>query len=299
MLTDTKVRNAKPRPKPYKISDANRLFLLVAPSGGKLWRWNYTYDGKNKTMAFGAYPLVSLADARARRDEAYTVLCEGLDPAVARKLKIEANVEASRLTFERVAREWYANAKAQWASVHSADIIRSLQRDVFPTIGDLPIAQLTPPLVLGVLREIEARGAIETAKRARSGLSQKAFTVTKLTVVDRSGDEITIDASEGVTVMEANRRRSRYHDARRRRRRWRGACSRRCGTRRGPGRHVDGIGSFDGLHAGQGNRVITDDGGWTWRRGARRRQCRSRACIQRARPGRSRFARSGRGLECP
>ncbi|WP_098108571.1 Arm DNA-binding domain-containing protein [Novosphingobium sp. PC22D] len=74
MLTDARVRNAKPRPKAYKIADANRLFLMITPSGGKLWRWNYEYDGKNKTMAFGAYPLVSLADARAKRDEAFTIL---------------------------------------------------------------------------------------------------------------------------------------------------------------------------------------------------------------------------------
>jgi hypothetical protein len=121
MLTDVKVRTAKPRPKSYKLFDANRLFLLVAPSGGKLWRWNYNYGGKNKTMAFGAYPLVSLVDARAKRDEAYTTLCEGHDPAVAKKLRIEENIEAGRQTFERIAREWHENAKAQWAKVHAAD----------------------------------------------------------------------------------------------------------------------------------------------------------------------------------
>lgn len=171
MLSDTKIRAAKPREKSYKLSDANRLFLLVTPSGGKLWRWNYYYDGKQKSMAFGAYPLVSLADARCKRDEAYTLLCEGRDPCIARKLKIEENIEAGRQTFERVAREWHENARPQWAKVHAADIIRSLERDVFPTIGALPIAQLTPPLVLGVLREIEARGSIETAKRIRQRIS--------------------------------------------------------------------------------------------------------------------------------
>ncbi|HWV54456.1 tyrosine-type recombinase/integrase [Pseudorhodoplanes sp.] len=171
MLTDTKVRTAKPRPKSYKIADSNRLYLLVTPSGGKLWRWNYTYGGKQKSMAFGAYPVVSLADARAKRDEAVAILSEGRDPAIARKLKIEANIEAGRMTFERVAREWYENSKAQWAKIHASDVIRSLERDVFPTIGALPIAQLTPPLVLGVLREIEARGAIETAKRVRQRIS--------------------------------------------------------------------------------------------------------------------------------
>ena len=171
MLTDAKVRNAKPRPKAYKLADANRLFLLVTPSGGKLWRWNYNSDGKNKTMALGAYPLVSLADVRAKRDEAYTVLCEGHDPVVVKKLKKEANLEAGRQTFERVAREWYGNAKAQWATIHASNVIRSLERDVFPTIGTLPIAQLTPPLILGVLREIETRGAVETAKRVRQRIS--------------------------------------------------------------------------------------------------------------------------------
>lgn len=171
MLTDAKVRTAKSRPKSYKLADTNRLFLLVAPGGGKLWRWNYNFDGKNKTMALGAYPLVSLQDARAKRDEAYTILCEGIDPAVAKKLRIEANLEAGRQTFERVAREWHENARAQWAVVHASDIIRSLERDVFATIGALPIAQLTPPNILGVLREIEARGAIETAKRVRQRIS--------------------------------------------------------------------------------------------------------------------------------
>jgi len=171
MLTETKIRTAKPRPKSYKLSDANRLFLLIAPGGGKLWRWNYSFDGKNKTMAFGAYPLVSLADARAKRDEAYTALCDGHDPAVAKKLRIEANLETARQTFERTAREWHENTKAQGAKIQAADVIRSLERDVFPSIGNLPIAQLTPPLILSSLREIEARGSIETAKRVRQRIS--------------------------------------------------------------------------------------------------------------------------------
>lgn len=132
---------------------------------------DYAYDGKQKSMAFGAYPVVSLADARGKRDEAVAVLSEGRDPAIARKLSIKANIEAGRMTFERVAREWYENSKAQWAKIHASDVIRSLERDVFPTIGDLPITQLTPALVLAVLREIEARGAIETAKRIRQRIS--------------------------------------------------------------------------------------------------------------------------------
>lgn len=165
MLTDAKVRNAKPRAKAYKLTDSNRLFLLVMPAGGKLWRWNYAFDGKQKSMAFGAWPLVELADARAKRDEAYTILCEGRDPAIAKKLKVEANIEAARQTFERITRQWHETVRGQWAKRHANDVMRSLERDVFPAIGKLPIAQLTPPLILAALREIEARGSIETAKR--------------------------------------------------------------------------------------------------------------------------------------
>lgn len=171
MLSEAKVRAAKGRVKPYKLTDTNRLYLLVTPSGGKLWRWNYTYDGKQKSMAFGTYPMVSLADARTKRDEAYTTLCDGHDPAIAKKLRIEANKEAARQTFEKLARAWHANTAPRWAVRHADDVIRSLERDVFPSIGDLPVSEITPPLVLGTLREIESRGSIETAKRIRQRIS--------------------------------------------------------------------------------------------------------------------------------
>ncbi|MGN6820467.1 MAG: tyrosine-type recombinase/integrase [Sphingomonas sp.] len=170
-MTDRKISAAKPRPKAYKLSDANRLHLLVTPSGGKLWRWSYEYDGKQKGMAFGAYPRVSLSDARVKRDEAYTILSEGRDPQVVKKLKIEANIEAGRQTFERVAREWHATVRSQWSKRHANDVLRSLERDVFPEIGNLPIGELTPPIVLAALREIEARGSLETAKRVLQRIS--------------------------------------------------------------------------------------------------------------------------------
>lgn len=171
MLNDAKLRGAKPREKAYKLTDSYRLYLLVKPNGGKLWRWNYSYGGKQKSMNFGIYPMVSLLDARAKRDEARAILDEGRDPAVAKKLKIEANREAAQNTFERVAREWHENFKSQWAAIHADDVLRSLDRDVFPTIGALPISQLTPPIVLDTLRSIEARGSIETAKRIRQRIS--------------------------------------------------------------------------------------------------------------------------------
>lgn len=152
MLNDAKVRAAKPRQKPFKLTDSHRLYLLVKPSGSKLWKWNYTYDGKQKTMAFGVYPMVGLVGARAKRDDARALLGEGKDPSVIKKLRIEANIAATRNTFERIAREWHETSKPQWAARHADDVIRSLERDVFPLIGDLPISQLTAPRILEVLR---------------------------------------------------------------------------------------------------------------------------------------------------
>ena len=171
MLNDAKVRAAKPQDKPYKLTDSHRLYLLVKPSGSKLWKWSYSYDGKQRTLHFGVYPKASLVDARVKRDEASFLLSEGRDPGVVRKLLVEANLEAGRQTFERLAREWFENAKPRWAMVHADDVIRSLERDVFPMIGALPIGELNPPIVLAVLREIESRGAIETAKRVRQRIS--------------------------------------------------------------------------------------------------------------------------------
>jgi integrase len=171
MLNDAKLRGAKPRDKDYKLTDSHRLYLLVKPGGGKLWRWNYSYGGKQKSMNFGVYPMVSLVDARAKRDQARAILEEGRDPAVAKKLKIDANRAAARNTFERMAREWHDNFKSQWASIHADDVLRSLERDVFPAIGPLPISELTPPVVLDVLRSVENRGSIETAKRIRQRIS--------------------------------------------------------------------------------------------------------------------------------
>lgn len=171
MLNDAKLRAAKPRDKAYKLTDSHRLYLLVTPSGGKLWRWNYTYNGKQKSMAFGIYPMVSLLDARAKRDEARALLDEGRDPSVVKKLKVEANLEAARNTFELIAREWHGNTKSQWAAIHADDVMRSLERDVFPSIGALPISELTAPIIFEVLKEIEERGAIETAKRVRQRIS--------------------------------------------------------------------------------------------------------------------------------
>lgn len=171
MLNDAKIRAAKPRAKPFKLTDSSRLYLLVTPGGSKMWKWSSSYNHKQRTLHLGVYPKVGLAGARAQRDEAAAIHSEGRDPGVVRRLIVEANLEAGRQTFERLAREWFDNARPKWALVHADDVIRSLDRDVFPAIGGLPISEINAPLVLAVLREIESRGAIETAKRVRQRIS--------------------------------------------------------------------------------------------------------------------------------
>lgn len=171
MLNDAKIRAARPMAKPYKLTDSNRMYLLVMPSGSKLWKWSYRYGEVQRTMSIGSYPLYSLRGARACRDEARLVLKGGKDPIVEKRLAIEANLKNGQCTFERVAREWHTELNSQWARKHAQDVMRSLVRDVFPMIGNLPIAQLTSPAILEVLRAIEARGAIETAKRVRQRIS--------------------------------------------------------------------------------------------------------------------------------
>src|ERR1700748_2854274 len=119
----------------------------------------------------GIYPMVGLLDAGARRDEARSQLGEGGDPAIVKRLGIEANLQSVRTTFELAAREWHDAYKGQWAPIHAADVLRSLERDVFPALGTLPIAEMTSPIVMEALSAIEDRGAIETAKRVRQRIS--------------------------------------------------------------------------------------------------------------------------------
>jgi hypothetical protein len=107
VLTDAKIRAVKPRDKAFKLTDSHRLYLLVKPGGSRLWKWSYAYNGKQKTMHLGIYPMLSLVDARAKRDEARLQLGEGRDPAIVKRLRIEANLQSARTTFELVAREWH------------------------------------------------------------------------------------------------------------------------------------------------------------------------------------------------
>ncbi|MDR2013831.1 MAG: integrase arm-type DNA-binding domain-containing protein [Rhodanobacter sp.] len=184
MLTEAAIKNAKPgiiakgtrkgerTDKPYKLADAGGLYLEVQPGGGKWWRLKYRFTGVEKRLSFGVYPDVSLADARARRDESRKLLADGVDPSAARKAAKAAGVELAANSFETVAREWFAKFSQGWAKGHADRIIRRLERDVFPWIGGRPVAALTAPDVLAVLRRIESRGSVETAHRACQNCGQ-------------------------------------------------------------------------------------------------------------------------------
>ena len=172
MLTDTTIRKIKPGEKPLKLSDEKGMFLLVTPAGGKLWRMKYRIDGKEKLLALGAYPEVTLADARQRRDDARKLLSNGVDPGDHRKAQKAAKTERAGNSFEVVAREWYVGHEPHWAKSHADKIIQRLEKDVFPWLGGRPIAEITAPELLAALRRIESRGALDTAHRALQNCGQ-------------------------------------------------------------------------------------------------------------------------------
>ena len=165
-LSELKIRNAKPKEKFYKLSDSDGLYLHVTEKGGKLWRFRYRFEGKEKLLAFGSYPEISLLDARQKRDEARRLLAHGIDPGAVRKAQKQAKVE-DKETVEVIAREWHEKFKSTWTEGHADKLLRCLERDVFPWIGTRPIKEIKAPELLTVLRRVESRGVLEGAHRVR------------------------------------------------------------------------------------------------------------------------------------
>ena len=180
-LTDRAIRNAKPTDKPIRLFDERGLYLEVAPTGGKWWRFKYRFDGKEKRVSLGVYPDVPLASrtvkdkearkpktikgAREKRDEARALLAAGIDPSAARKTENREAAGRAANSFEAVAREWYAKQVHTWVPTHATDVMRRLESNLFPEIGATPIAELTAPALLAALRKIEYRGAHDLAHR--------------------------------------------------------------------------------------------------------------------------------------
>ena len=164
-LSDAKVRNAKPRAKRYKLADGEGLFLFVMPTGSKYWRLKYFFDGKEKLLALGVYPEVTLADARDRRAQARKTLATGNDPAEVKKETKRRKVFRNENSFEVVAREWFAQRTHEWAKSSSNIMLRRLEKHILPTLGQRPIADINAPEVLAMLRVVESKGTLETARR--------------------------------------------------------------------------------------------------------------------------------------
>jgi integrase len=174
-LSDASIRrlefDAESNKSQEKWFDAGGLFLLVTKGGSRLWRLKYRFGGKEKLLALGPYPKVSLKQARDARDLAKALLRDGKDPSVHRLEVRDAEKERAANTFEAIALEWHGVKKASWTKVHAADVLSTLKYMVFPELGNTPIADIGPQEVLKVLREIEARPAVETARRVRQRMS--------------------------------------------------------------------------------------------------------------------------------
>ncbi|MBJ9243280.1 tyrosine-type recombinase/integrase [Citrobacter koseri] len=171
-LNARQVDAAKPREKAYKLADGAGLYLEVVPSGSRYWRMKYRFNGKEKRMAFGVYPAVSLAQARALRDEAKKKLAEGIDPSFAKKEeKLVRDVQLNN-TFQSVALEWHGTKVGRWSEGYASDIIEAFNKDIFPYIGQQPVNEIKPLVLLNVLRRMESRGATEKAKKVRQRCSE-------------------------------------------------------------------------------------------------------------------------------
>lgn len=170
-LTDSAIKVAKPKDKPYKLTDGQGLYLEVMPTGSKLWRLKYRHSGKEKRLAFGAYPTVTLQGARKKRDEARELLSHGTDPGEQKKAVKHAQ-RVDGLTFETLAREWYDYNSPRWADATAYKAKLYLDNDIIPGIGARPIKTITRPELVELVRKVEARGTLNAAGKIRQWLHQ-------------------------------------------------------------------------------------------------------------------------------
>lgn len=168
MITDVALRRIKPAQKPYKVFDSGGLFLIVNPNGSRWWRLRYQLDGKERGLSLGTYPEVSLKEARDKRNRARGLLAEGRDPSTERK----AEKLASRISFELVAREWFHQQQTHLSPATMAKTRWMLETFVLPELGSTPVAAVTAPAILSLLRPLEERGLRETAKRTKQRVGQ-------------------------------------------------------------------------------------------------------------------------------
>ena len=164
-LTHLQCVNAAPKDKEWSLADTGRLSLVIKPDGGKRWLYRFQLHGKESKLWLGYFPAVGLSDARGLRDEAAQQVKAGQDPRNTRKVEQVKQAANAASTFETLAREWHAKQQPRLSDAHAQRIISSLEIDVFPLLGNLPVMDITAPLVLLAVQKIEQRGAIETAQR--------------------------------------------------------------------------------------------------------------------------------------
>ncbi|HEM7526653.1 TPA: tyrosine-type recombinase/integrase [Providencia rettgeri] len=166
-LKASQVAASRPMVTPYKMTDGGGLYLEVNTNGSKAWRMKYRFGGKEKRLSFGMYPLVSLADARKKRDEAKKLLVDGIDPAETKKIEKMAQKMGMENSFESIAREWHKSKADRWSLRYREEIIDTFEKDIFPFIGRRPIAEIKPMELLETLKRIEKRGALEKLRKVR------------------------------------------------------------------------------------------------------------------------------------
>jgi integrase len=171
-LTETAVRNAKSREKPYKLSDEKGLYVQVNPNGSKLWHLKYRFGDRESRLAFGPFPTVTLAKAREQRTEAQRLLREKVDPGEYKKQAKRAAKVAAANSFEAVAREWFAKFSPKWAETHSCKVLLRLENDLIPWLGSRPISSIEADELLVTIRRVENRGALDSAHRCLGTSSQ-------------------------------------------------------------------------------------------------------------------------------
>ena len=174
-LNAKSVEAAKPKPrsnpKDYKIYDEKGLYLLVKANGSKYWRLRYRFDGKEKLLAIGVYPKVSLSKARILQDDAIELLDDGIDPSRDKKQRKDAEKLEKANTFEAVARDWYEEEKKGWSPEHAMRVLHSMKKEIFPHIGSMPITQIKTPDIKRAINLIQKRGANDIAKRSLQRIS--------------------------------------------------------------------------------------------------------------------------------
>jgi len=201
LLTEMAIRKAKPKIKSYRIFDGGGLYLEVAPTGGKWWRYKYRFNDKEKRLSLGTYPDTGLKEVRLKHRESRKLLATGIDPSENRKAKKKARLDSSENSFEVVAREWLDFYMKNKVASHREKVVRRFERFLFPWLGDKPIADITPPQVLEAVKRIENLGSFETAHRTLQACGQ----VFKYAVqTGRAVRDVTVDLKGALPPTSTN-----------------------------------------------------------------------------------------------